>query len=245
MKRLLVTGTILGLALATTALAQNDDGQGNRKERREAAAQRHNAPHSAPAAQASAAPQARPTNAQQTERQAMLRAQAARSNRPTTVAPGVAAGFNNQNNVHNGEIPRPRPTTDQNLKHRNYSDVLRNYHRERHDRRWYREHYRTIVLFGGGYYYQNAGYWYPAWGYDPYYTNYVYDQPIYAYNGLPPDQVISTVQRELQRYGYYQSAVDGLMGPNTRAALANYQRDRGLPMTSAIDEPTMASLGLA
>ena len=39
-------------------------------------------------------------------------------------------------------------------------------------------------------------------------------------------------------------AVDGQMGPVTRAAIANYQRDSGLAMTSAIDEPTLNSLGL-
>jgi len=38
--------------------------------------------------------------------------------------------------------------------------------------------------------------------------------------------------------------VDGEMGPMTRAAIANYQRDTGLAITSAIDGPTLGSLGL-
>jgi hypothetical protein len=38
--------------------------------------------------------------------------------------------------------------------------------------------------------------------------------------------------------------VDGLIGPATREALANYQQDHGLPVTSAIDGPTLESLGL-
>jgi len=45
--------------------------------------------------------------------------------------------------------------------------------------------------------------------------------------------------------GYYQGDLDGLLGPLTRAAIANYQRDRGLYMTSAIDRPTLESLGMA
>jgi hypothetical protein len=38
-----------------------------------------------------------------------------------------------------------------------------------------------------GWYYWNAGYWFPAWGYAPS-VSYVYDGPIYGYNGLSPDQ---------------------------------------------------------
>ena len=56
--------------------------------------------------------------------------------------------------------------------------------------------------------------------------------------------MIANVQTELQRLGYYRYAVDGEMGPATRAAIANYQRDTGLAITSAIDEPTLQSLGL-
>jgi peptidoglycan hydrolase-like protein with peptidoglycan-binding domain len=61
---------------------------------------------------------------------------------------------------------------------------------------------------------------------------------------LDPGQVIANVQTELQRLGYYRYAVDGQMGPMTRAAIANYQRDQGLAITSAIDGPTLQSLGL-
>src|SRR5207248_805200 len=73
---------------------------------------------------------------------------------------------------------------------------------------------------------------------------YAYDGPIYGYNNLPPDQVIANVQTALQQQGYYQGEVDGLLGPLTRAAVANYQRDHGLYITSAIDRPTLSSLGM-
>jgi hypothetical protein len=126
-----------------------------------------------------------------------------------------------------------------------YDQARRNFNREHHDRSWWRSRYNRIVLFGGGYYYWNNNYWYPAYGYDPYYSTYAYDEPIYGYNDLAPGQVIANVQSALQEQGYYRDAVDGLIGPNTRAALSRFQRDNGLPITAAIDGPTLQALGLA
>jgi len=122
--------------------------------------------------------------------------------------------------------------------------AFKTYKAERHNKDWWRHHHTRIILIGGGWYFWNSGYWYPAWGYDDYYSYYPYDGPIYAYNDLPPDQVIANVQASLQAQGYYQGEVDGLLGPLTRAAIANYQQEHGLYVTSAIDEPTLASLGM-
>lgn len=133
---------------------------------------------------------------------------------------------------------------DRNRNRISYADAFRRHDRSRHDRNWWRSRYNTIILVNGGYYYQDAGYWYPAWGYDSGYNSYAYDVPIYAYNGLPPDQVVTTVQGALQQQGYYAGAVDGSVGPRTRAALSRYQSDHGLAVTAAIDEPTLATLGL-
>ena len=44
--------------------------------------------------------------------------------------------------------------------------------------------------------------------------------------------------------GYYDGPIDGALGPMTREAIAAYQADNGLSVTSAIDEPTLATLGL-
>src|SRR5436309_2201166 len=121
--------------------------------------------------------------------------------------------------------------------------AFRNYHRQWHDRSWWRSHCNRIVFVNAGWYYWNAGYWFPAWGYDPYVT-YAYDGPIYGYNGLSPDQVTVNVQEQLARVGYYDGPIDGLLGPMTREAIAAYQADNGLAITSAIDEPTLAALGL-
>src|SRR5882724_10003744 len=124
-------------------------------------------------------------------------------------------------------------------------EVYRSYHPERHDRRWYSSHYNRVELIGGGYYYWNNGYWYPAWGYDSSAEYYAYDAPIYVgHRAEPPDRVIADVQAELQQMGYYQGEVDGLLGPLTRQALADYQADQGLVATAVIDEPTLESLGM-
>ena len=116
-----------------------------------------------------------------------------------------------------------------------------------HNRNWWVARYphTRFVLFGGGFYFWNLGYWYPAYGYDPYYSNYAYNEPIYGYNNLAPGQVLENVQLELRNQGYYHGAIDGLIGPQTRAALAAYQRNHGLAITAAVDEPTLVTLGLA
>jgi hypothetical protein len=121
--------------------------------------------------------------------------------------------------------------------------AFRNYHPEWHDRGWWHNHYKRILFVSGGWYYWNSGWWYPAWGYAPN-AYYAYNGPIYAYNSLSPDQVIANVQATLQQQGYYRGEVDGLLGPLTRGAVADYQRNNGLYVTSAIDEPTLESLGL-
>jgi len=125
-----------------------------------------------------------------------------------------------------------------------YSDALRRNRHEWHNRDWWRQHCNTIVLVTGGYYFLDASYWYPAWGYDPLNSYYDYDGPIYTYGNLLPDQVIANVQGALQDAGYYFGPITGSLSVETRAALANYQRDQGLIITGAIDEPTVESLGL-
>ena len=125
-------------------------------------------------------------------------------------------------------------------------EVFRSYHPEWHDQGWYRQRFGRVELIGGGYYYWNNGYWYPAWGYDTGAAYYPYDGPIYVGHAAePPDKVIADVQTELQDMGYYQGEVDGLLGPLTRQALRDYQADHGLAVTEAIDEPTLDSLQLS
>jgi Putative peptidoglycan binding domain len=119
-----------------------------------------------------------------------------------------------------------------------------NYNRRWHDRSWWRNHYTRIIFVSGGWWYWNTGYWYPAWGYDPY-AYYPYDGPIYGYGDLTPDQVIVNVQTQLQSDGYYAGSIDGILGSQTREAIAAFQADHGLAVTSAVDRPTLQTLGLA
>jgi len=125
--------------------------------------------------------------------------------------------------------------------------AFRNYRSRWHDSSWWNYHCNRIVfvtVYSQPFpFYFDAGYWYPAWGYyaDAYYP---YDGPIYSYNDLPPDEIIANIQTELYNQGYYSGPIDGIIGPDTQTAIADYQADYGLPVTAAIDEPTVESLGL-
>jgi len=134
------------------------------------------------------------------------------------------------------------------LRYRNTHALYAGYHRVWHDRGYWHSHYSTVVYVGGpywgGHWYWDGGYWFPAWGYDPAFAGYLYDGPIFAYNNLPPDEVVINIQEVLQDQGYYGGNIDGQFGNQTRDALAAYQRDHELEMTAAIDEPTVQSLGL-
>jgi len=125
----------------------------------------------------------------------------------------------------------------------NYA-AFRDYQRRWHDRSWWSSNYTRIILVSGGWWYWDAGYWYPAWGYDPAYSYYPYDGPIYGYGDLTPDRVIINVQTQLRNDGYYGGRIDGVLGPQTRRALAAFQADHGLAVTSSVDRPTLATLGL-
>jgi hypothetical protein len=140
-------------------------------------------------------------------------------------------------------IPNHRIEGSQNWQGSNYA-AFRNYRCEWHERDWWRSHHSRIVFVFGGWYFWDANYWYPAWGYDSN-AYYAYDGPIYAYHDLDPGQVVANVQASLQRQGYYHGMIDGMLGPLTRAALARYQQDRGLAITMAIDGPTLYSLGMS
>jgi len=123
--------------------------------------------------------------------------------------------------------------------------VFKNYHPQWQNQWWWSHHYNHITVVFGAPYYWDAGYWYPAWGYDPG-ASYYFDGPIYASNPeMDPGQVVANVQSSLQQQGFYQGEIDGVLGPQTRAALAEYQSQQGLEPTGAVDEPTLETLGMA
>jgi hypothetical protein len=146
---------------------------------------------------------------------------------------------------------RPEPPKDAHGKkwhnkkdHISHDDASRRHWHEWHDRNWWHNNCETIVFVNTGYYFLDGSYWYPAYGYDPLQTYYDYDGPVYTYSNLLPDEVIANVQTALQDAGYYFGSITGSLSVDTRAAIANFQRDYGLSITGAIDEETVEALGL-
>ena len=164
------------------------------------------------------------------------------------------SGSRNETNEMRATNGRPMPATNtpprsgrpvlnfNNSNTMSFADACQR-HRNAHDCSWWRNHCHTIILIGGGFYAWDLGYWYPAYGYDNYYSNYAYDGPIYGYDGLPPDQIVANVQYALQQLGYFSEAVDGVLGGVTRSAIEDYQVENNLPVTGAIDRPLLVSLG--
>jgi hypothetical protein len=79
---------------------------------------------------------------------------------------------------------------------------------------------------------------YPCYGYEP--GSYVVDpSPRYTV-----DTTAIRVQQALADQGYFDGAVDGIVGAATSEAIANYQNDHNLPVSGIIDVELMSSLGL-
>lgn len=263
MKKLLLLTLALALPLAQAAQADNDKDRKRQKRQNDDSAQPGGEQARGPAVQAVRRPvrQAAPLPSRSILRTPHQAAQDRReANRaPRSVAPVGGQAVQSEANLEG----RTRPGTqvsnrgnnrNPNVNHGNNRNINRDSFavarthviRTRHNRNWWRSRYNTtFVLFGGGYYYWWNNYWYPAYGYDPYYNNYIYSEPIYGYNNLAPGQVLENVQLALRDQGYYPGAIDGLIGPQTRAALGAFQRDHGLIVTEAVDEPTLVTLGLA
>ena len=249
------TGTepnVSGQPVASATPGAKEKAQQHRKGMKTPAANVEASPPSATPATAAATASAAPpvSAAGRTTRQANVAGGAKKKPEPQQVQQIKAQ----HTNFHAQPKPQQAPAVTFNQNYRIQGsdrwqgpqyEVFRSYHPERHDQGWYRSRYNRVELIGGGYYYWNNGYWYPAWGYDPSAEYYAYDGPIYVgQRAEPPDQVIADVQAELQQMGYYQGEVDGLLGPLTREALTAYQADQGLTQTAAIDEPTLDSLGM-
>jgi hypothetical protein len=56
--------------------------------------------------------------------------------------------------------------------------------------------------------------------------------------------IVSRVKESLAQQGYYNGHISDRIGPHTRAAIASYQTDNGLPVNGRIDEPLLVSLRL-
>jgi curli biogenesis system outer membrane secretion channel CsgG len=59
---------------------------------------------------------------------------------------------------------------------------------------------------------------------------------------IEPDQLSLKMQRALQGLGYYHGAIDGMIGPQTAAAIEQFQKDYNLTVTGFFDPPTTKKL---
>jgi Putative peptidoglycan binding domain len=97
--------------------------------------------------------------------------------------------------------------------------------------------------YNGGYPYSGYNNYYSYYGGYPNggYNNYSYYTPTYSNNG----STVAAVQQRLGRLGYYHGAIDGVMGPQTRNAIAAFESRNGLGVDGTISRPLLNSLGLA
>jgi peptidoglycan hydrolase-like protein with peptidoglycan-binding domain len=57
-----------------------------------------------------------------------------------------------------------------------------------------------------------------------------------------PSPLVERVQRALARDGFYRGTLDGLFGPQTRAAVVQFQQQNGLRPTGRLDRATLDKL---
>ena len=66
----------------------------------------------------------------------------------------------------------------------------------------------------------------------------------FSYSDYSADSTVVRVQRKLTARGYTLGSADGVIGPATRNAIAQYQQDNGLAVTGRINDPLLVSLGM-
>jgi putative peptidoglycan binding protein len=67
-----------------------------------------------------------------------------------------------------------------------------------------------------------------------------------VYHGNPsPDPTVTAVQQNLTKLGYYRKCIDGLYGRATRYAVARYQTDHNLAVTSRLTRQMLQLLGVS
>jgi hypothetical protein len=180
---------------------------------------------------------------------------------PQRNAPSIAFGgraFNNGNNnaVINAQNARNFGATSSGgrwsgntLASRAPANVSRDWdHRNTHT--WNHHHYRW---YGGDWVIADGGF-YGGYPYDygtPYDDGYYgdenppdvnYSTPAYSYDSS--ESVALGVQDQLTRLGYSPGPVDGVVGPQTRDAIMDFQNDHRLPVTGQIDGTLLRALGL-
>ena len=122
-------------------------------------------------------------------------------------------------------------------------------HHSDHDRQSYVSRPRSSFTLSLGTGYAGRGYYYGPSG-----SSYYYERPEVQYYATreaasreyysSEDSGDAAMQRALAKRGYYQGAVDGQIGPQSRRAIARYQADQGMRPTGTISDSLIRSLGL-
>ena len=58
-------------------------------------------------------------------------------------------------------------------------------------------------------------------------------------------ETVKTIQRKLKNWGYYNGAVDGIFGTQTKEAVKYFQRKNGLTADGIVGKQTLSALGMA
>jgi hypothetical protein len=129
----------------------------------------------------------------------------------------------------------------------------------RHDH-WWNGHRCRFV--NGSWFIYDIGfdpydYWYPYdyYAYDSYPYEYdsgdyqgdgtdYYSQNAYDSGEQNADSTVAAAQQQLARQGYYRGEIDGVLGPETRRAIARYQSNHSLHVTGYLTKDTLHALGL-
>ncbi|HEY1240412.1 MAG TPA: peptidoglycan-binding domain-containing protein [Bryobacteraceae bacterium] len=61
----------------------------------------------------------------------------------------------------------------------------------------------------------------------------------------PSGQAITAAQRRLHDKGFYKGNFDGRLGPETQAAIREYQKNGNLNVTGRLDQATLSRLGVS
>lgn len=72
-------------------------------------------------------------------------------------------------------------------------------------------------------------------------------QPAYAavYQQGSSGSTVKTIQRKLKNWGYYNGAVDGIFGSQTKNAVKYFQRKNGLTADGIVGNKTLKALGMS
>jgi peptidoglycan hydrolase-like protein with peptidoglycan-binding domain len=56
---------------------------------------------------------------------------------------------------------------------------------------------------------------------------------------------VRNIQQKLDKEGYHSGREDGIIGPETTAALRGFQKKKGLQVTGQVDQQTLQAMGVS